>query len=529
MAALFVVVAGLTQTGAMSLVTHRLIGRPRTVAEAQLRILLPVCGLSAFLNNTPVVAMFMPVVNDVCKKARLSVSKLFLPMAYAATFGGTCTLIGTSTNLIVDGQVRKAGLPELGMFDVSWVGLPAALAGMAFILATSRWLLPDRKPAISLSDDPRQYTVEMTVQTSGPLVGQSIEQAGLRHLPGLFLVEIERQGEALVAVRPQEKLQANDRLVFVGILESVVDLQKMRGLIPATSQTFQLAAPRANRCLIEAVVSDRCPLVDRSIRDGRFRTAYNAAVIAVARSGKRISARIGDIVLQAGDTLLLEAHPDFVQQQRNSRDFYLVSGVENSSLPRHDHAWLALTILLLMVGSVSLGLIDILPAALAAALALVASRCCTITEARQSIEWSVLIVIGASLGIGDALEKTGAAQTIASHVIGWAGGNAWVVLSVVYLTTMLFTEAITNNAAAVLVFPIALNAAQTLHVSHLPFVMAVMVGASAGYATPIGYQTHLMVYGPGGYRFSDYLRLGVPLDIIFFVVTVVLAPLVFPF
>jgi di/tricarboxylate transporter len=324
-------------------------------------------------------------------------------------------------------------------------------------------------------------------------------------------------------------LQANDRLVFVGILESVVDLQKMRGLLPAADKTFQMDDVRSNRCLIEAVVSDRCPLVSRSIREGRFRTVYNAAVIAVARGGKRIAARIGDIVLQPGDTLLLEAHPEFVQQQRNSRDFCLVSGVENSSLPRHERAWVALAILAGMVLFASLEVIDILPASLLAALLLIGTRCCTISEARQSIDWSVLIVIGGSLGIGRAIDTTGAAQSIALKIIALAGGDPWIVLGAVYLTTMLFTEAITNNAAAVLVFPIALKASRTLGVDHMPFVIAVMVAASAGFATPIGYQTNLMVYGPGGYRFSDYIKIGVPLDLLFMAVTVLLAPFVFPF
>lgn len=527
--ALFVLVAGLTQTGAMTLMTQRLIGRPTSVLAAQLRVLIPVTLLSSFMNNTPVVAMFMPVVNDICKKTQISPSKLFLPMAYAATFGGICSLIGTSTNLIVSDLVERAGLPGLWMFDISWVGIPAALVGIAFVLATSRWLLPDRKPAISLTDDPRRYTVEMLVEPSGPLVGQSIEQAGLRHLPGLFLAEIERDGEILAAVGPQERLHPGDQLVFVGIIESVVDLRRMRGLIPATDQTFKLDAPRTQRCLVEVVVSDHCPLAGRSIREGRFRSIYNAAVIAVARSGKRLSARIGDIVLQPGDTLLVEAHADFVQQQRNSRDFYLVSSVENSTPPRHDRAWIAIAILVGMVTVASLEWIEILPASLLAAMLLIVTRCCTASEARQSIEWSVLLVIGAALGIGRAIETSGAASAIAAQLIGLAGGHPWMVLAVVYFTTMIFTEAITNNAAAVLVFPIALAASQELGVSHMPFVITVMIGASAGYATPIGYQTNLMVYGPGGYRFSDYLRIGVPLDLIFMAVTVALTPVFFPF
>jgi di/tricarboxylate transporter len=530
--ALFVVVAGLTQTGAMALVVQPLLGRPRTALAAQGRLFLPVMTLSAFLNNTPVVAMFMPVVNEICKKTNISPSKLFLPLAYVATFGGVCTLIGTSTNLIVGGLITKAKLPELPaihMFDVTWVGLPCALAGVAYLLLFSRRLLPDRRPAISLTDDPRQYTVEMLVQPGGPLVGQSVEKAGLRHLPGLYLAEIDRQGVVLPAVGPQERLQTGDRLVFVGIVESVVDLQKMRGLTPATDQTFKLDAPRTQRSLIEAVVSDRCPLVGKSIREGRFRSEYNAAVIAVARSGKRLTARIGDIVLQPGDTLLLEAHQEFVQQRRNSSHFFLVSGVENSAPTRHERAWLALAILVGMVTMASLGWLDMLAAALVAALLMILARCCTSGEARQSIDWSVLLVIGASLGIGQALDTSGAAQVVARNLIDLAGGHPWLVLVMVYFVSMVFTELVTNNAAAVLVFPIALAAARSLEVSFMPFAITIMVAASGGFATPIGYQTNLMVFGPGGYKFGDYVRLGVPLDLVFMAVTVTITPLIYPF
>ncbi|NLF68768.1 MAG: SLC13 family permease [Candidatus Anammoximicrobium sp.] len=530
--ALFVVVAGLTQTGAMALIVQPLLGRPRTALAAQARMLVPVATLSAFLNNTPVVAMFMPVVNEICKKTGISPSKLFLPLVYAATFGGVCTMIGTSTNLVVAGLIDKAKLPELpavGMFDVTWVGLPCAVAGVVYLLLFSRWLLPDRRPAISLTDDPRQYTVEMLVQPGGPLVGQSVEQAGLRHLPGLYLAEIDRQGIILPAVAPQERLQAGDRLAFVGIIESVVDLQRMRGLTPATNQTFKLDAPRTQRILIEAVVSDRCPLIGKNIREGRFRSEYNAAVIAVARSGKRIAARIGDIVLQPGDTLLLEAHQEFVQQRRNSSHFFLISGVENSAPTRHERAWIALAILAGMVLLAGLGWLEMLAAALLAGLLMILARCCTGNEARQSIDWSVLLVIGASLGIGQALDTSGAAQVVASKLINLASGHPWLVLAMVYVVTMIFTELVTNNAAAVLVFPIALAASRSLGVSFMPFAMTIMVAASGGFATPIGYQTNLMVYGPGGYRFSDYVRLGVPLDLIFMTVTVLLTPWVYPF
>jgi di/tricarboxylate transporter len=527
---LFIVVAGLVQTGAMNLITEPVLGRPKTVFSAQLRLLIPVTISSAFLNNTPIVAMFMPVCGDISKKANISPSKLFMPMAFAATFGGVCTMIGTSTNLVVNDLVRtQTEYPALKLWDISWIGIPCAIAGCVYMLTLSRWLLPDRRPAISLSDDPRQYTVEMEVEAAGPLVNRSVEEAGLRHLPGLYLLEIERDGTIVPAVSPHERLQANDRLVFVGIIESVVDLRKMRGLRPATDQVFKLNTPDTHRSLIEAVVSTRCPVVGKTIRDGRFRTKYNAAVIAVARSGERIQAKIGDIVLQPGDTLLLEAHSDFARLQRNSNDFFLVSNVENSAPPRHGKAWLALGLLAAMVaGNTFLG-IDILVSALVIGLVMIATRCVTGGEARQSVDWSVLVTIGAALGIGKALQTSGLAEFAANQLVHLAGDSPWVQLAMIYFLTMLLTELVTNNAAAVLMFPIAMETVKTLNVNHLPFVMAIMVAASMGFATPFGYQTNLMVYGPGGYKFNDYLRVGIPLDLLMMAVTVVLAPFIWPF
>ena len=538
-AVLFVIVAGLMQTGAMALVTDRFVGRPKSVLSAQIRLLFPVTFISAFLNNTPVVAMFMPVVDDICKRSRISPSKLYMPMAFAATFGGVCTLIGTSTNLVVKGAMEKAGLPPMGFFDISWVGLPCALGGVIYMLLFSQKLLPDRKPAISLSDDLRQYTVEMLVQPGGPLVNSTIREAGLRSLPGLYLAEIERNGEILAAVSPNERLQANDRLVFVGIIESVVDLRKTRGLVPATEQVFKLNTPASHRCLMEAVVSNRCPIIGSSIRDGQFRSRYNAAVIAVARDGQHIPGKIGDIVLQPGDTLLLEGHPDFAAQQRNSSDFFLVSHVENSAPIRHDRSWIAIAILGGMILLASLVSRDaapgkpevdfLLPAALIAALAMIVTRCCTGTQARQSIDWSVLIVIGASLGIGQAIELSGAAKYLSDQSIALCGNNAWLQLAVIYFVTMVLTELVTNNAAAVLMFPLALEVSKGLGVSHMPFMIAIMVAASMGFATPFGYQTNLMVYGPGGYKFRDYLAVGIPLDLLMMAITVSLTPFVFAF
>ncbi|MFP6762040.1 MAG: SLC13 family permease, partial [Planctomycetaceae bacterium] len=362
--------------------------------------------------------------------------------------------------------------------------------------------------------------------------GKNVEQAGLRHLPGLFLAEIERGGQVIPAVAPTEVLRADDRLIFVGIVESVVDLQKIRGLVPPDENEFKLDEPQSARCLVEAVVSNRCPLIGKTIREGKFRSAYNAAVLALARSGERINAKPGDVVLQPGDTLLLESHTGFAQQQRNSPDFFLVSNVENSAPIRHTRAWAALAIMAVMVIVVTARILDIMTAAMFAGGLMIVARCCTGAEARRAVDISLLIVIGSTLGIGEAMRSTGAAEIMAEKLVGLADGNERLVLATLYLVTMVFTELITNNAAAVLMLPIATGAATRLAVLNgipddpVPYVVTIMIAASAAFATPFGYQTNLMVYGPGGYRYSDYLRFGIPLSILFMIVTVILVPIV---
>ena len=526
-AVLFVVVAGLVKTGAITM-ARQVIGNPDTVPKALLRLFTPVMGASAFLNNTPVVAMFMPVIDDLCKRTSLSPSRLYLPMAYAATFGGVCTLVGTSTNLIVSGMLQDEGI-ELQMFDLAWTGVPCAIAGAAFLIFFSEKLLPDRSAAVNVDEDPRQYTVEMLVLPDGPLVGKSVQAAGLRHLQNLYLVEILRADQQLSAVSSRQRLQANDRLVFVGVIDGVAELKQIRGLASSADDTRALDVDIAKRRLIEAVVSDRCPLVGSSIRDGLFRTTYSAAIVAIARGDQRIPGKIGDVQLLAGDTLLLDTDEDFIKRQRNSSHFHLVSSVENSAPIRHDRAWIAIAILLVMIIVVASRTIDLLPASLIAACMMVASGCCSLGQARDSVDWSLLVVIASALGIAQAITMSGLANSVAGTLIAMAGGHPWLVLFAVYVVATLFTETITNVAAAALVFPIAVSAAESLDVSVMPFAICVCVAASAGFATPFAYQTNLMVYGPGGYRFTDYFRIGIPLSLIFMVITVVLTPWIWPF
>ncbi len=533
-ALLFAVVAGLEFTGGTELATGWVFHRAKGLTSAQSRLLIPVATFSGFLNNTPVVVALMPVVNDLAKRISASTSRLLLPLSYAAILGGMCTLIGTSTNLIIadlNAEAIASGVraEPLGFFSPAFVGVPATVLGLAYMIVMSRWLLPERRPAVSITDDPRKYTVEMEVEAGGPLVGRTLEQAGLRHLPGLYVAEIQRKDGVISAAKPTEKLLSGDVLILVGALESVVDLRKIRGLTTSDDQARKLEIPAWRRTLVEAVVSSRCALRGKTIREGKFRSHYNAAVVAVARGDKRLSGKLGDVRLEVGDVLLLEASPSFLHRSRESRDFFLVSAVEHGSVRRPERAWLSIGILLAMVAVSATSFIPIMTAAMLAAIAMVGFRCCTMTEARRSIDWSVLMVFGSALGIGTALETSGAAANIAAGLLNLGGNDPMYTLAAVYLATVLCTEFITNNAAAVLMFPIALKAATAIDCNSTPFVIAVMIAASASFLTPFGYQTNLMVYGVGGYRVTDYVRFGLPLSLIVMIVTLLVVPNVWTF
>ncbi len=528
--ALFIVAEGLRQTGSMNFIGKQMLGEPRTLVGAQLRLMSPVAVLSAFLNNTPVVAMMVPIVTDWARRQRLSVSHLLLPLSYASILGGLITLVGTSTTLVVNGLlIATPGQRGLSMFEMAWIGIPVTLVGLAYVPLASRWLLPPRKPALTQVDDPREYVVEMMVDASSPVVGQTIEDAGLRSLPGMYLMEIQRTGEIINAVGPDTRLRAEDRLVFVGIVESVVDVQKIPGLTPAADQLFKIDQPRSHRCLVEAVVSGSSRLAGVSIRAAKFRTQYNAVVIAVARDGERIAKKIGDIELRAGDTLLLETHPSFVEAQRSARDFVLVSRVENSTPVSHERAWLARLILLAMIGLVAFEVLSMLKAACVAGAAMVLLGCVRASQAKRAIDWGVLLAIGAGLGVGAAMDSSGAASALARHLVEAVGPHPLAALLVIYVVTTVLGNFITTKAAAVLMFPVALATATGLGVAFLPFAIALTVAAASSFATPIGYQTNLMVYGPGGYRGTDFTRIGAPLTLLVCIVTMIVVPLAFPF
>jgi di/tricarboxylate transporter len=532
--ALFVVAAGLRDTGAVDAVTHRLLGRPRSERLAILRLTAPTVLASAFLNNTTIVATLMPAVAQWSRRTGIPASRLLMPLSFAAILGGTCTLIGTSTNLIVSGMVAELapgldGLEPFGLFDITPVGLAVAGVGVLLLVALGPLLLPDRRAAVSTADDPREYVLEMLVPVGSPLDDQTIESIGLQHMPGAYLMELVREGRVNAVVDPTRRLRVGDRLVFVAGVEAVLDLQRSPGLVVAPDQVFKLEGQRHERQIVEAVVSDRNPLIGQSIRGGGFRNRYQAVVIAVARSGERLLGRIGDIVLHQGDVLLLEAHPSFMGEQRTRTDFYLVSQIEGANPRRTDRAAVALAILAALILSVSLDLVDTSTAAFCAALMVVLTRCCTLEAARRSIDLQVLVAIASSIGLGRAMQETGLDTMIAGLAIDAGADNPFAALVVVYLFTTLLTEVVTNNAAAVLMVPIGLSLAAQLDASPMGYMVAVMFAASASFLSPIGYQTNLMVFGPGGYKPLDYPRLGLPLAIAVGLTTLFLIPTFWPF
>lgn len=512
-AALFVVAAGVKETGGLDLAGRLVLGRPRSLAGGQLRMMFPVAALSAFLNNTPVVAMFVPLVTSWARRCQFSVSLMLMPLSYAAILGGTCTLIGTSTNLVVAGLAETRD-PTIvfPIFEIGQLGIPALAIGVAFIVIASRWLLKDRQGALQELGKAREYTIAMRVERGSPVIGQSIEDAGLRSLRGVYLYEIERSGRVLAAVPPSTVLREGDRLHFTGVVDSVVDLRKQR-IVPDTDQVDKITA-RRDRSLVEAVVGAHSALIGKTVRESRFRTIYDAAILAVHRQGVRVTeTKVGDIRLQAGDVLLIESHANFSQKRQRDPNFALIAEVEDSTPPLHDRAWLAAVILFLMVLVNATGTLGLMTASLSAAALMLVTRCLTGEQARRALDWTVLLAIAAAFGVAAAIEKSGAGSVIANNLIALAAPFGDVGLLVaLYTITAVLAGVITTKASAALMFPIAASAAEAQGIGLLPISYMTMIAASTAFSTPIGFQTNLMVYGPGGYKYTDFLRLGLPLQ-----------------
>ncbi|MEX2187734.1 MAG: SLC13 family permease [Pirellulales bacterium] len=560
--ALFVVAAGLRDTGVLDWVGMRLLGRVDSESVAMRRIAATV-PVSGFLPNTPVVAMLLPVVVDWCRKRSVSPSRLLIPLSYFSILGGCCTLIGTSTNVVANGLLKdeyrqdvalaakdpktaryeesfRNELRPMTLFEIGKAGIPCALVGTGFLLLFARRILPERQDMVKkLGDHRREYLVEMLVRPECRLCSQTVEAAGLRHLPGLFLIEINRQGDIITPVTPQDTIHAGDRLVFTGVVTTIVDLERIPGLVPAADMAYEFRPnERQQRRLTEAVLSPTSPLIGNTVRRANFRGRYGAAVVAVHRNGQQMQTKIGDIQLEPGDTLLLQTRTDFAESFQNSPDFYLVSSVDGYAAMRHDRAWLST---LLVVGMVVwMGLESIGPkswaqftnpalAAITVAALMVVTRCLPASSARSALDLQVLVTIAAALGLGKAIEVSGAAKHLAAILVDVVGPNPYVLLVALYVMALVFTEMLSNAAVVAMLFPICLKVALAAHMSPRPLLIGVTLAASLSFLTPLGYQTNLMVMGPGGYRPSDFFRVGWPLTLLVTITALVVIPIAWPF
>ncbi len=513
-AALYVLARAVEKTNLLQPILGFLLGEKRGERGSLARLLPASAGASAFLNNTPLVAMMISPIIDWAERSGRSPSRYLLPLSYAVILGGAVTVMGTSTNLVVSGLLEAHGVPPMGLFEITPIGLPVAVVGIIILLLTASRLLPDRRPANhDLQEVAREFTVTMLVETGGPLDGRAIEEGGLRHLQGVFLVEVVRDGDSLAPVASTMILKGGDQLCFVGKVDQIVDLQAMRGLV-STEQTHLLPFDTARHTFLEAVVGVASPLVGRTLKEVDFRSRYQAAVVAIHRAGHRINAKLGQVELRVGDTLVLLADPGFRGRWRDRTDFLLISTLGGTPPGVTKKAWIVGLVTIGIVLVAGLNLLPMLQASLLGAVALIAAGVLTATDARNAVDLDVIVVIAASFGLGAAMEGSGLADQVAGGVLAvFAGmGTLGVALGII-LATSLVTELITNNAAAAIMFPIAYASAEQLNQDPRVFALIVAVMASTSFLTPIGYQTNTMVYGPGGYRFSDYSRLGAPLTV----------------
>lgn len=519
-AALFVVAAGVQRTDALAVLDQLLFSGSRRLGPILSRLMLPVSVMSAVLNNTPIVAMLTPRLQQWAEQHEIPVSKLLIPLSYAAITGGMVTLMGTSTNLVVSGLMQAQGYEGLGLFDMAWIGIPAALAVMAYFILGGHRLLPARsQPEAGFQEGLSDCLFEVRVSDGSPLDGESIEDAGLRSLGNAYLVHLRRP-DAVVPVTPQTTLQEGDVLTFAGSTLVLDELLQQTGLtrsVPLLDDLDGYAADSQQTLPVyEAVVAASSALVGKTLREANFREQFRGVVIAIQRKDEQLTSPLGRTPIQAGDLLLIEAPEGFDRRWNANRDeFYLVAPRSTAQPNRSSKAPVALLILVSMIALAATGAVPIVTAAFLAALGMMATRCLHGDEARDALDVQVLIVIAAALGIGEAVQATGLAEALAGGILSASAPFGYVaVLVALYVTTNLLTELITNNAAAALMLPVALAVGGDLGLEPKATAVLVAVAASASFVTPIGYQTNLMVMTPGGYRFGDYVRVGLPVSVI---------------
>ncbi len=495
---------------------------------------------SAFLNNTPLVAMFIPVIRDLAKISRLPAPRLYIPLSFASILGGTCTLIGTSTNLVVAGMVidflakgdpNAAPLREIAMFDLAWIGLPATVAGIVFIMLTSRFLLPGTKETDAAAEITRLFGTEFKVTANAPINGNRFEDMGYINALGFQLLTLKRNGVDEAEIKPQSKLEAGDVLVFSATLEAIPDLWGTNGLEPVYGTGVrEMVSARHSHRLVEAVVSRRAMGLGRKIKELPLPDArVQASIIAISRGGSPIEGPMSDVRVKAGDVGVLEVDETFFHENQRTIQLSMVRRLTGARIKRYVRAVYATLITIAMVAVVAMGWMSMLNAALLASGAMILTGCMTFRQAGNSLEFKTLIIIASAIGLEAAVTGSGLSAGIADLLGIIGGNNPYIALAVVFIGCIFMDTMITNVASAVFMFPIAMVMAGNLGVNGMPFAITVMVGASCSFISPMGYQTNLMVYGPGGYKFTDFVKIGIPMTVIVGIIAIIIAPMVWPF
>ena len=531
--AMFVLSAGLSRTGSVDrlgkLITYVF---HRGFWVGLMSVMVVVGILSAFINNTPVVAIFIPILLNVARETGISVSKLLMPLSFASLFGGVCTLIGTSTNIIVNSIAEQNGLPSFSMFEFAPLGVIMFVVGSAYMLMIGLRLLPERRGTGDLVEDYAltDYLTEIALLPGGASVGKKLREAPLVHDLDISILRIQRGNTEINLPGPDAVLQAGDILLVRCSIESIRAVQEREGVDfkPHTKWGDENVA-RGGVRLIEAVVEPNSSLVGSTLQQANFREVYSATVLAIRHRGKLLREKLSDTRLSAGDLLLIEVQKNGVNALRRTGDFIITSEMEASEFRRHK-ALTAIVIVIAVVTAAAIGVAPIVVTALVGSVAMVLLGCLSIEEAYQAIEWKIIFLLAGTLSLGVALDESGAARLISANMVGLVGDLGLIALvSAFYFLTSVLTEAMTNNATAALLGPIAIATAATLDVSPVPFLVAITFAASSSFMTPVGYKTNTMIYGPGQYKFIDFIKVGTPLNIIFWILATVFIPIFWSF
>jgi di/tricarboxylate transporter len=524
-AALFVLADAVSRTGAIDPLVRVVMGEKGSVRRPLFKMTASTVATSGFLANTPLVAMMIPQVTRWCRRRGADVSQFLMPLSFAAILGGTLTIIGTSTNLVVDGAMRELNQPQMGFFEVGIVGLPVAILGTAVIVLLAPRVLAARRSTESTSiEGLRSYTIELEVVPGGPMDGKTVEVAGLRHLADVFLVSIDRGDTTIAPATPNTVLRGGNVLRLAGDIGKVLELQSLPGVqLAQTESITKMNHPSA--AYFTVVIGSDSPMVGRTLKEVGFRSRYQAAVIAVHRADQRIDGKLGEAVLHIGDTLVVVADPGFGERWNHRSDFLLVAALDDAEPPRAKGGPFVLVLTILVIALAALEWVPILIGSLVAAVLLVVAKVLTPDEARRAVDLEVIGLIMAAFGLAAAVEVSGLAAAVSEALTSaFSGlGELGVLLGVV-LATIALTELITNNAAALLMLPVAVAAAPTAGIEPIGMAIAVAMSGSASFLTPIGYQTNTMVYGPGGYRLSDYFKLGFPITFVVIAALMLIIP-----